>query len=97
MLYVYLSALEFVKYNLKNSHEFFLVSCNAQRYEIVNGTTEIELTPEDTKMDEGDDKTAEGYFKNTVSSFNILGRYKTKILTLFICVQSQRKEFQVSG
>ncbi|CAF2107204.1 unnamed protein product [Brassica napus] len=31
----------------------------AKRYEIVNGTTEIELTPEDTKMDEGDDKTAE--------------------------------------
>ncbi|KAG5390045.1 hypothetical protein IGI04_031586 [Brassica rapa subsp. trilocularis] len=31
----------------------------AKRYEIVNGTTEIELTPEDTKMDEVDDKTAE--------------------------------------
>ncbi|KAJ0250987.1 Nucleosome assembly protein 1 [Hirschfeldia incana] len=33
----------------------------AKRYEIVNGTTEIELTPEDTKMDEGEggDKTAE--------------------------------------
>ncbi|CAH8391762.1 unnamed protein product [Eruca vesicaria subsp. sativa] len=31
----------------------------AKRYDIVNGTTEIELTPEDTKMDEGEDKTAE--------------------------------------
>ncbi|CAN7133129.1 unnamed protein product [Brassica rapa subsp. narinosa] len=31
----------------------------AKRFEIVNGTTEIELTPEDTKMDEVDDKTAE--------------------------------------
>ncbi|KAF8099509.1 hypothetical protein N665_0243s0071 [Sinapis alba] len=31
----------------------------AKRFEIVNGTTEIELTPEDTKMDEGDDETAE--------------------------------------
>ncbi|KAJ4880401.1 Nucleosome assembly protein 1 [Raphanus sativus] len=32
----------------------------AKRFEIVNGTTEIELTPEDTKMDDGqgEDKTA---------------------------------------
>ena len=74
----------FVKYNLKNSHEFYLVSCNAQRFEIVNGTTEIELTPEDTKMDEGDDKTAEGnYFKNTVSSF---GKIKIQNLTLLLYV-----------
>ncbi|ESQ54680.1 hypothetical protein EUTSA_v10025518mg [Eutrema salsugineum] len=30
-----------------------------KRYEIVNGTTEVELTPEDTKMDQGEEKTAE--------------------------------------
>lgn len=33
-----------------------LVSCNAQRYEIVNGVTDVEPTPEDTKMDQGEEK-----------------------------------------
>lgn len=43
------------------SKNLYLVNCNEQRFEIVNGTTEIELTPEDAKMDEGqgEDKTAE--------------------------------------
>lgn len=43
---------------------FSLQSCfdtwNAQRYEIVNGATEVEGAPEDAKMDQGDEKTAEG-------------------------------------
>lgn len=31
-----------------------------QRCDIVNGTTEVEVAPEDAKMDQGEDKAAEG-------------------------------------
>jgi hypothetical protein len=53
----------------------------AQRYEIVNGTTEVELAPEDdTKVDQGEEKTAEGNFMSTMSSLfvvNLFGKTKT--------------------
>lgn len=40
----------------------------------MNGIIEIELILEDIKMDEVDDKIVEGYFRNIVFFFNILGR-----------------------
>lgn len=66
--------------HLKIPNEFYLASCNGQRYEIVNGTTEVELAAEDIKVDQGEEKTAEGNYMNTMSSlfvFNLLGKTKT--------------------
>ncbi|XP_019082553.1 PREDICTED: nucleosome assembly protein 1;3-like [Camelina sativa] len=35
---------------------------NVRRYDIVNGATDVERAPEDTKIDQGDEKTAEACF-----------------------------------
>lgn len=76
------SSVSCVYIYLKIPYRFYLVFCNPQRYEIVNGTTEDELAPEDTKVDQGDEKTAEGNFMDTVSSlfvFNHFGKIKYNI------------------
>lgn len=74
---------------VKNPNEFYLVSCNAQRYEIVNGITEVELASEDTKVEEGEEKTPEGKLRNTMSSL-CFSKHVRKYHDNFTCFFSEK-------
>lgn len=41
----------------------------------MNGTTEVELAPEDTIVDHGEEKTAEGNLMNTISSLFVFNHF----------------------
>lgn len=77
-----------------------MVSCNTQRYEIVNGITEVETTPEDTKMEQEGEKTAEGNFRNIVSSFlkNFFGKDENSLTCFHVFHRRERSsEFLADG